>query len=200
VDKNTIETNMIKSPFPYDTTIKDSILTRENLRLADFGYNPSRALETYRQAIDDGIQYLRMRGYGTLEIPPIQGVSTYVSYIDILKSGTSITDRYRSFNYRYPVSNEERAITGDFKVGDIIYNTNIIANKARGWICVEAGRPGVWEAYDFFKNWFTEIEKVDVLPEPGPRQLGRQVFLTSGGSNIYVCKLVNDVYSWYTMD
>ncbi len=50
MDKNTIDTNMIKSPFPYDITIKNSILTKENLRLADFGYDPSRVLDTYRQA------------------------------------------------------------------------------------------------------------------------------------------------------
>ena len=36
---------------------------------------------------------------------------------------------------------------GEFNVGDIIIKANQVANEAIGWICVEAGNPGIWSEF-----------------------------------------------------
>ena len=37
--------------------------------------------------------------------------------------------------------------TGTYKVGDIIIKTTQVAGTAIGWICVEAGTPGIWAEF-----------------------------------------------------
>ena len=36
---------------------------------------------------------------------------------------------------------------GEFNVGDIIIKAIQVANEAIGWICVEAGNPGIWSEF-----------------------------------------------------
>jgi len=194
-------TQMIKSPFPNGATLKKSLLGSNNLQLADFGYDSSNPVMTYLSAVNNATSFLSERGYGTLEIPAITGVSDYISYLDAIKEDLSVKLRYRYSFYRFPINSESRAITGSFQLGDTVYNTDITTNKALGWVCVEAGIPGKWQAFGFIKDWYTEIEKVTVLPEAGPMQEGRQVYVTSGIPSIYVCKKLSDgSYKWFWMD
>jgi hypothetical protein len=38
-------------------------------------------------------------------------------------------------------------VVGDWRTGDIVWNTNPAATGYAGWICTEGGRPGIWAKY-----------------------------------------------------
>ena len=100
-NKNKITTEMIKSPFGDSKDIKSYLLQKDSIPLSEFGYSNSNPLDTYAPAVVEGLDFLTERGYGTLEIPPISGVSNYVSYLDVAKSGSTVITKYRkAYNNR----------------------------------------------------------------------------------------------------
>lgn len=153
--------------------------------------------ETVTSAVSKAITYLTNKREGVVEIPA--DVNNKAVYLEaIVDKENHIRINYKTTNYRFPINQESRPYSGgDWQIGDVVLNEDTTDQKCIGWICTEAGTPGSWLGFGYIKRWFTEIEKMDALPQPGPMQEGRQVM---SGGRIYACKLVDGEYNWYWMD
>lgn len=173
-------------------TLEDYLRTSRVLPIGVFYKN------SLSQAIKDAIKYMTANKQGSVYIPAqIKGENPIQLVASVNKTG-KFQINYITYGYRYPINSESRPLTeDDWQVGDVVYNTDTTINECLGWVCKEAGTPGVWGVVGFIRNWSTELEEVDALPDPGPMQLNRQ--LVSGG-RAYICKCVNGVYNWYWMD
>ena len=149
------------------------------------------------QAISAAITYLTNKREGSVYIPA--DVNNHAVYISArVGKDLQVDINYSTVNYRFPINSEARPYSGgNWQIGDIIINNDISDAKCEGWVCIEAGTPGTWQAFGYIRRWFTEIEQLDQLPEPGPMQLSRQVM---SGGRVYICKLVDGEYAWYWMD
>ena len=149
------------------------------------------------QAISAAITYLTDKREGSVYIPA--DANNHAVYINArVGKDLQVDINYSTVNYRFPINSEARPYSGgNWQIGDIIINNDISDAKCEGWVCIEAGTPGTWQAFGYIRRWFTEVEQLDQLPEPGPMQLSRQVM---SGGRVYICKLVDGEYAWYWMD
>ena len=62
---------------------------------------------------------------------------------------------------------------GTYKVGDIIIKSTQVANEAIGWICIEAGTPGIWAE---FGGMITDDRELVINPDSiGMTELNAEV-------------------------
>lgn len=173
-------------------TLEDYLRTSQVLPIGVF-YKDSLS-----QSVKDAIKYITAQRQGSVFIPAQSESDNPTQIISAINKAGKLQINYITYGYRYPINDEARPLTDDdWQIGDIIYNTDTTINKCIGWVCKQAGTPGEWGVVGFIGNWATEIEEVELLPDPGPMQLNRQ--LVAGG-RAYICKCVNGEYDWYWMD
>lgn len=148
-------------------------------------------------AIPIAINYLREKREGVVEIPAESNQKAV--YLEAkLDKLNRVKINYKTSNYRYPINQESRPYSNEaWDIGDIVFNSDVSDQKCLGWICIESGIPGNWLGFGYIKRWFTELERVENLPQPGAMQEGRQLI---ANGRIYTCKLMNGEYDWYWMD
>lgn len=199
---NRVSSLMIHNPNG-DSNLHDFLKNKVSLSVSEFGFNPNKPYSKSTVAellasITRGLKVLNDRAYGLLEIPPTLGFSDYVSFIEAKKEGSVVKLKFVSHNYRYPISGG-RPFGGDYQVGDIVYNTDITRNNALGWVCTQNGSPGEWKAFDFIKDWSSQIENMSYLPDASIRQFGRLINLTTNNL-IYACRKSGQDYVWVCID
>lgn len=149
--------------------------------------------------IETAITFLRNRGEGTVDVPASSECSSLQIKIKHDKDNTPV-DNFILTKHRYPLNGETRPYTkGQWELGDIIINSDIIANPCMGWVCVESGAPGKWKQFGNIKSWHTQIEDLSYLPDASEKQLGRQVLLVSENSSesgLFYCSFVDGKYQW----
>lgn len=182
---------MIQSPFSSKSDIRKHIVDKVQLSIVDFGYD-IKDKSTVAPAVIAGTEYMLQRGYGTLEVPTSAGMSEYPVYIDILRGASEYVTRCRHYGNKYGTF--ESRPTGDpYRIGDIIFNTDYSDQAELGWMLTTDG----WLTFGHLKKWYSELEIVLSLPEPGPMQLGRQVLLREESiDTLYICRLRGTDYVW----
>lgn len=136
-----ISSKMVTNPVNQKSSLNDYFENKVEYSICEFGYN-GKNLDL---SIEKGLKFLRRRGYGTLQVPPISEFSNYVSYIDAIKEGSVVNIRFRHSNYRQPVGS--RPFGGNYEVGDIVYNSDITRSNYMGWVCIDSGSPGTWKPF-----------------------------------------------------
>ena len=152
------------------------------------------------QAIRDGIQYITTAKFGTLVVPPIDNNKPLLISANIDSNGL-VKINYTYQNYRFPVNSETRPYTNDaWQVGDRIINKDTAKSKSEGWVCVTSGTPGEWKAITYYRNWASQVETVDTLPDANKLMEGRQLLCKDKATNIvycYICTTNNQgQYAW----
>lgn len=140
-------------------------------------------------AVHRAIEFLRNQKCGSVYINESGGFKEVILNSRLNKDGFNVIN-FSTYNYRYPINNESRPYTkDDWQLGDIILNTDINANRVAGWICIEAGTPGNWKGFGYLRDWYTEVERVDRLPEASEVQEGRQVICSDskGVMRVWCC-------------
>ena len=87
--------------------------------------------------------------------------------------------------------------SGSYKVGDIIIKSTQVAGEAIGWICVQAGTPGIWSE---FGGMLTDERELIINPESiGMDELNTEVkskltFIDSVNRNLkQIQTKINDI-------
>ena len=63
--------------------------------------------------------------------------------------------------------------TGSYRVGDIMIKSTQVANEAIGWICIEAGTPGIWAE---FGGMITDDRELIINPDSvGMNELSSEI-------------------------
>lgn len=143
--------------------------------------------------------YLKNNKSGIVRVPFQDSTLKNLLLQGYVDKGGVAQVRYIYENYRYPINTESRPNGTGWVVGDIIINNDYITNSCIGWVCTEAGTPGVWKGFGYIKPWYTHIELVTSLPQPGPMQEGRQLAMRDSNNvtNVYYCALdPNNNWTW----
>lgn len=185
----------------YRVSLNDLIIGDNSIPIRLFQDTESASVES---AISKAVSYLTEKREGQVCVPADVNNKSVIVKARVNKSNQVVIN-YITSNYRFPINQESRPYNGgDWKIGDIIFNNDYTDSKCMGWVCTADGTPGTWIAFAYMRNWFTQIEKVDELPQPGPMQEGRQLICRSSDNLTYLwyCAITHqddtgaDVYEW----
>ena len=154
------------------------------------------------EAIESAVTFLITKKCGSVEIPSSIEVDSPVKVRISVNKDNAIVENFTFTSHRYPIGIEGRPYTGEnWKVGDIVFNNDIIGTPCVGWICIEEGTPGKWKQFANIKSWHTQLEELPALPDASELQLGRQVLVHVDeilADCLYYCARDADgVYKWF---
>lgn len=191
---NLIDSSMIRTGLSTkQATLDKYILDGLNIPLSMFGTD-------INQSISASLDYLASKRCGTVEIPANENNKSVLIRASVNKSNRVVIN-YITSNYRFPINQESRPYNGgSWEVGDIIINNDLTDSKCLGWVCIEEGTPGDWISFSYMKKWFTQVEKVEELPEPSAMQEGRQLICKTpeGLTFMYYCACTDPESNTYT--
>ena len=142
-----------------------------------------------KTAVATGIVYLKNVGTGAVIVSKTEK-REFLSARVVTNPDNTVSVNYIVKNYRFPLNEEKVPILDvSWGVGDIILNTDFTQNQCMGWVCKEAGVPGVWNQFGNIGPYYNYIEELDYLPEPSELQVGRQVrYKLNGKQGLFICR------------
>lgn len=154
-----------------------------------------------KTAVATGLVYLKSVGTGAVIVSKQQDRPYLKATVRTLEDN-SVTVNYVAKNYRFPINDEKVPILDvSWGVGDIILNNDYTRNQCFGWVCKEAGVPGVWHQFGNIGPYYNYIEELDYLPEPSVLQIGRQVRYTQGTKQgLFICRWDGSKPVWAEQD
>lgn len=188
------KSNVIDVGIEFDLSISLDKYIKDNMTIPISLFQSS----SIESAIETAIKYLKNKKEGVVEIP----ATSTQSWVKIVATKNSVGDTVINFvttKHRYPTI-ESRPYTNEpWQAGDVILSNDIKNTKCLGWGCTTSGTPGTWEQFGHFKRWYSQIERVDSLPDPSELQANRQVIYVdpdSSDPDIYYCALVPSTNKW----
>lgn len=188
------KSNVIDVGIEYDLSISLDKYIKDNLTIPISLFQSS----SIESAIETAIKYLKSKKEGLVEIP----ATSTQSWVKIVATKNSVGTTVINFittKHRHPTI-ENRPYTNEpWQAGDVILSNDIKSTKCLGWGCTTSGTPGTWEQFGHFKRWYSQIERVDSLPDPSELQANRQVIYVdpdSSDPDIYYCALVPATNKW----
>lgn len=137
------------------------------------------------QAIQDAVNYMKTQRFGSVIVPPNNEYNLLILQSCINKNKQVVVN-VTYYNYRPPINSETRPYTSErWEVGDRVVNLDTASSSAEGWVCTKAGTPGEWKATSYIRNWASQVETVDELPDPSVLMQGRQLLCPDDRGVIY---------------
>ena len=178
-----INSDMIKLGLgTYNTTTDE-----ENfIKLEDFLNGTTAKPLSYYGTVANAVSVLIEQGYGKVEIPPT--VDSPLCFITAQRDAENdLILNLTSFGAKIPIRNvRPYTIDGisEWQVGDVVYNTDFLANRCLGWVCTSPGQPGAWEKFgdlDATKDTttFQVIDPSGELPAASAQNLGKFVLYSN---------------------
>lgn len=188
------KSNVIDVGIEYDLSISLDKYIKDNLTIPISLFQSS----SIESAIETAIKYLKSKKEGVVEIPATSNQS-WVKIVATKNSVGATVINFVTTKHRYPTI-ENRPYTNEpWQAGDVILSNDIKSTKCLGWGCTTSGTPGTWEQFGHFKRWYSQIERVDSLPDPSELQANRQVIYAENDSvnpSIYYCTQLPTTNKW----